>query len=102
MKRRDAGKVGRLALALASAAARAAGCSSKNGNTPVTTGAGGTGADDAGAGGTPDHDAGGTPDAPNLTPTTLYLIGDSTVAAFNDPYYYPRYGWGTQIGKYLS
>ena len=22
--------------------------------------------------------------------------------AFNDPYYYPRYGYGTQIGKYLS
>ena len=34
--------------------------------------------------------------------TTLYLVGDSTVAAFNDPYYYPRYGYGTQIATYLN
>jgi lysophospholipase L1-like esterase len=30
------------------------------------------------------------------------LVGDSTVCGFNDPYYYPRYGWGTQLGKYLN
>jgi hypothetical protein len=29
-------------------------------------------------------------------------IGDSTVCGFNDPYYYPRYGYGTQVGKYLD
>jgi lysophospholipase L1-like esterase len=34
--------------------------------------------------------------------TTLYLVGDSTVAAFDDPYYYPRYGYGTQIATYLN
>ena len=33
---------------------------------------------------------------------TLWLVGDSTVAAFNDYYYYPRYGYGTQIGNYLD
>ena len=33
---------------------------------------------------------------------TLFLVGDSTVSAFNDPYYYPRYGYGTQIAKYLQ
>ena len=40
--------------------------------------------------------------SPNTTPATLYLVGDSTVAAFNDPYYYPRYGYGTQIATYLN
>lgn len=33
---------------------------------------------------------------------TLWLVGDSTVCAFNDSYYYPRYGYGTQIGNYLD
>jgi hypothetical protein len=33
---------------------------------------------------------------------TLFLVGDSTVSSFNDAYYYPRYGYGTQIGKYLN
>jgi lysophospholipase L1-like esterase len=33
---------------------------------------------------------------------TLYLVGDSTVCGFNDPYYYPRYGYGTQIGGTLD
>lgn len=32
----------------------------------------------------------------------LYVIGDSTVSSFNDPYYYPRYGYGTQLGCYLK
>jgi len=35
-------------------------------------------------------------------PTTLFLVGDSTVCGFNDPYYYPRYGYGTQLGTYLN
>jgi lysophospholipase L1-like esterase len=77
-------------VALAGTLALAAGCgSSKHANLPVTTGAGGGGGSAA-------------TDAGNATVTTLYLVGDSTVAAFNDPYYYPRYGYGTQIGRYLS
>ena len=55
---------------------------------------------DAGGAGAAGSDAG--PDAPPTPTTTLYLVGDSTVAAFNDPYYYPRYGYGTQIAKYLD
>lgn len=33
---------------------------------------------------------------------TLWIVGDSTVCSFNDPYYYPRYGYGTQIENYLD
>ncbi|MBR1771626.1 MAG: hypothetical protein IJ747_06315, partial [Lachnospiraceae bacterium] len=33
---------------------------------------------------------------------TMWLVGDSTVCAFNDAYYRPRYGYGTQIGNYLD
>lgn len=37
------------------------------------------------------------------TPTsTIWIVGDSTVSSFTDNYYYPRYGWGTQIGNYLD
>ncbi|MDE7264280.1 MAG: hypothetical protein K2N64_06435 [Anaeroplasmataceae bacterium] len=32
----------------------------------------------------------------------LYIVGDSTVSSFSDPYYYPRYGYGTQLGCYLE
>jgi len=34
--------------------------------------------------------------------TTLWIVGDSTVSAFNDDYYMPRYGWGAVINKFLS
>lgn len=37
-----------------------------------------------------------------LEPTTIYLVGDSTVCAFSDSYYYPRYGYGTQLASYLD
>lgn len=37
-----------------------------------------------------------------LPETTMYLVGDSTVASFSDSYYYPRYGYGTQISNYFS
>jgi lysophospholipase L1-like esterase len=91
-----------LVAAIGTAGALSMGCASSSGspNTNVT-GSGGSGG--SGAAGTD----GGAPDAPatdagNLAPVTLYLVGDSTVAQFNDPYYYPRYGYGTQIGKYLS
>ena len=34
---------------------------------------------------------------------TVYMVGDSTVCSFNDTtYYYPRYGYGTQLSNYLS
>jgi hypothetical protein len=33
---------------------------------------------------------------------TIWIVGDSTVSSFTDNYYYPRYGWGTQIGSYLD
>ncbi len=42
------------------------------------------------------------PDPTPTTPTTLWVIGDSTVCEFNDAYYYPRYGYGTQLNKYLD
>ena len=37
-----------------------------------------------------------------LNDTTMYLVGDSTVTSFADSYFYPRYGYGTQIAGYLS
>ena len=37
-----------------------------------------------------------------LTATTVYLVGDSTVCSFSDGYYYPRYGYGTQLANYLD
>jgi lysophospholipase L1-like esterase len=36
------------------------------------------------------------------TATTLFLVGDSTVCEFTDAYYYPRYGYGTQLKNYLN
>jgi hypothetical protein len=36
-----------------------------------------------------------------VTPT-IWIVGDSTVSSFTDGYYYPRYGWGTQIENYLD
>ncbi len=33
---------------------------------------------------------------------TLWIVGDSTVCEFSDNYYYPRYGYGTQIENYLD
>nr|MDE6655813.1 hypothetical protein [Anaeroplasmataceae bacterium] len=32
----------------------------------------------------------------------LYVVGDSTVSSFNDPYYYPRYGYGTKLECYFK
>lgn len=33
----------------------------------------------------------------------LYVVGDSTLASFNDvTYYYPRYGYATYLDKYLN
>ena len=88
-----------LVATVAGGGALGTGCGSGSGNVPVTTGVGGGTGADGGATDAPTTDTG---TGVNPTPTTLYLVGDSTVAAFNDPYYYPRYGYGTQIGKYLS
>jgi lysophospholipase L1-like esterase len=33
---------------------------------------------------------------------TIWIIGDSTVSSFNDDYYYPRYGWGTQMQNFID
>ena len=35
------------------------------------------------------------------TKPTIWVVGDSTVSSFTDNYYYPRYGYGTQIGAHL-
>lgn len=40
---------------------------------------------------------GGTPERP-----VVWVVGDSTVSAFQDDYYYPRYGWGTQLGQFFQ
>lgn len=43
------------------------------------------------------------PEAPEvLDPITIYFVGDSTVCSFADSYYYPRYGYGTQLASYLD
>ncbi len=40
---------------------------------------------------------------PSLSEKTLFMVGDSTVCSFNDAtYYYPRYGYGTQINNYFD
>ena len=34
---------------------------------------------------------------------TLFIVGDSTLSSFNDvSYYYPRYGYGTQLKYYIN
>src|SRR5262249_37272394 len=86
---------------LSGAIALLAACSSGDGQTSTPGGVeAGAGAD----GGTATSEGGAeaAPEGSDAAPRTLYLVGDSTVAAFNDPYYYPRYGYGTQIGNYLS
>lgn len=40
---------------------------------------------------------GGTQERP-----VVWVVGDSTVSAFQDDYYYPRYGWGTKLDLYLQ
>ena len=44
-----------------------------------------------------------TPTPPQTPNTNLYLVGDSTMCAFEDTtYFYPRYGYGTQLSDYLN
>ena len=42
------------------------------------------------------------PDASTKLAGTVYLVGDSTVCDFNDSYYLPRKGYGTQLYNYLN
>lgn len=37
-----------------------------------------------------------------LNEANLFMVGDSTMCAFNDAYYYPRYGYGTQLNLYMN
>ena len=37
-----------------------------------------------------------------LKETEVYIVGDSTVSSFTDSYYYPRYGYGTQLSSYFD
>ena len=37
-----------------------------------------------------------------LDPIKIYMVGDSTMSSFDDDYFYPRYGYGTQLGNYLN
>lgn len=41
-------------------------------------------------------------EAESSNPSNIWIVGDSTVSSFKDNYYYPRYGWGTQIENYLD
>lgn len=38
----------------------------------------------------------------NRANATIWVVGDSTVSAFNDSYYIPREGYGSQIENYFS
>ncbi len=40
--------------------------------------------------------------APLPAGNKIYLVGDSTVCSFNDDYYMPRYGYGTQIADFFN
>ena len=42
------------------------------------------------------------PDTPSEEQATVWVVGDSTVCSFTDAYYYPRYGWGTQLSNYFD
>lgn len=51
-----------------------------------------------------ENDNAETPAEDTSTPFTgkIYLVGDSTVCAFSDAYYIPRYGYGTQLYNYIN
>ncbi|MDE6557579.1 MAG: hypothetical protein K2K39_00570 [Clostridia bacterium] len=68
-----------------------AGCTEKTPNTPnkPPVGDGGDGGDEITSSALP-------------TGKKIYVVGDSTVCSFNDGYYLPRYGYGTQLAEYLN
>ncbi|MBQ0050983.1 MAG: hypothetical protein KBT11_02840 [Treponema sp.] len=41
-------------------------------------------------------------DIGNVKGTRIFVVGDSTLSAFNDPYFYPRFGYGTKLQDYLN
>ena len=45
---------------------------------------------------------GGEGDTSQAFTGKIYIVGDSTVCSFDDNYYLPRYGYGTQISKYIN
>lgn len=50
----------------------------------------------------PDPKPSGDTSTPLPADKKIYLVGDSTVCSFNDNYYIPRYGYGTQMHEYLN
>ncbi len=40
------------------------------------------------------------PDGKKLS--RVFIVGDSTASPFNDPYYIPRFGFGTKVQEYLN
>ena len=38
----------------------------------------------------------------NPKATHIFVVGDSTLSPFKDPYYYPRYGYGTKLEDFLN
>lgn len=53
---------------------------------------------------TPDVKPDEQPETPASTKLTgkIYVVGDSTVCSFDDKYYLPRYGYGTQLYRYFN
>lgn len=105
---------GCLCAALTAAAALPAWAEEEAGDTGVAAETM-AGIDDTGAGaaetaaGTEETDAGtdeASEPAVSTDPAdfpTLWVVGDSTAAAFDDTNYYaPRYGWGTQLDHYFQ
>lgn len=45
---------------------------------------------------------GGDTSTPLPAGKKIYVVGDSTVCSFNDSYYLPRCGYGTQLAEYLN
>ena len=72
-----------------------------DGNGGTTDGNGGT---TDGNGGTTDGN-GGNDEVKHeklAADKKIYVVGDSTVSSFNDNYYLPRYGYGTQLFNYFD
>ena len=39
---------------------------------------------------------------PEAEKATFWVVGDSTVSAFNDSYYLPRVGYGEELDNYFN
>ena len=91
-------------LALSLITVTACGKKPPNDNSGDSSVVNGSNSSDGGASdNTGDNTGNNLGDAPTtLSQTTVYLVGDSTVCSFSDSYYYPRYGYGTQLKNYLK